>query len=59
MDKIPTTIEVRDQAKRLVALLEDPHPGLATWIQARNDATVQLYKMLGEVLGKMIELTNL
>lgn len=56
-EKIPTTIEVKDQAKRLVALLEDPHPGLSTWVDARNDAAVKLYKMLRVVLEKMVEST--
>lgn len=55
MEKIPTTVEVREQARKLVAILDDPHPGLVTWISARNDAVVQLYKMLDEVLWKMVE----
>ena len=58
MGKIPSTIEVKEQAKRLVALLEDPHPGLATWNEARNSTAIELRKMLTAVLGKTVELTE-
>jgi hypothetical protein len=58
MEKIPTTIDVREQARKLVALLDDPHPGLSTWIEARNGEAVKLYKMLGFVFEKMVEFAD-
>lgn len=59
MDEIPTTIEVREQARKFVALLDDPHPGLFTWLEMRNHEARNLHKMLGQVLGKMDELTGI
>jgi hypothetical protein len=53
--KFPTTIEVRDQARKLADLIDDPHPELATWVEARYETAFKLYSMLGAVLGKMHE----
>lgn len=55
MDKIPSTVEVREQARKLVALLDDPQPELSTWVDFRNSEAVKLYKMLGLVLDKIVE----
>lgn len=50
---IPTSEEILAQAKHLVAILENPEPGLMTWLSFRTEAAVKLYKMLGQVLGKI------
>lgn len=55
MDTIPSTVDIREQARKLVAILDDPQPGLSTWIEMRNREAVKLYKMLGIVLDTMVE----
>lgn len=49
-EKLPSTIEIREQARRFVQLLDDPHPGLFTWVEARTTEGRKLYDMLGKVL---------
>ena len=53
MDTIPSTVEVREKARQLVALLDSPEPGLLTWLEARASIARELHKMLGEVLAAM------
>lgn len=43
------TIEsIADLCHRLAGLLEDPHPGLSTWIDARNRVACELRDTLSE-----------
>jgi hypothetical protein len=52
---LPSALEVRDQARKLADLIDDPHPGLATWVEKRYETAVKLHSMLGAVLGRMNE----
>lgn len=50
--KIPSHIEILESLKRLVGIMEDPHPGLFTWAEARTKAAEKVYEELKLVLGK-------
>lgn len=42
--------EILNAAKRLVSLLEDPHPGLFTWCEFRGKVAKELRDKLNSVL---------
>jgi len=52
MNTIPTSNDILTEAKALVTLLENPEPGLMTWLEMRTKVAAKLHEMLGQVLGK-------
>lgn len=50
--KIPSHNEVLADLKKLVAIMEDPHPGLFTWVEARSKLADVVFEDLKLVLGK-------
>lgn len=53
MEKLPTAAEIKDQIRHLLALLDDPRPGLKTRWTMRNEAAGKLHDMLGLALGRI------
>lgn len=51
-DTLPSHNEILEDLKKLVSLMEDPHPGLLTWLSARTELANVVYKKLKLVLGK-------
>jgi glutathione S-transferase len=50
VEDYPTIADISLLALRLHRLLDDPHPGLMTWLEARREASVALRDALNKVL---------
>lgn len=46
------TSEIRRLCQVLADLLDDPHPGLSTWVETRQRAAEQLQGLLSVVLSE-------
>lgn len=51
--------EIAEQCLRLVSLLADPHPGLFTWVEARNRVATELRDALTAEPGEGSEAQKL
>jgi hypothetical protein len=44
--------EVKEEARKLLALLEDPHPGLFTWNDFLRIRFERMHELSSQALGK-------
>lgn len=52
---IATAEQINELCKRLSGLLDDPHPGLMTWLEARIAIATELRAALNSVLDAVTE----
>lgn len=51
-EKIPSHVEIEVMTERFLALMKEREVGLATYLEARSNAAIELYEALGKVLGR-------